>query len=69
MVRKKEPFESFNYLQTNVKEIETLKIDFFENLKEKQKNNVISNSKKFGVEDKTIDYIIKEHKILYYRSI
>lgn len=68
----KEPFERlliiYKKLKCKEKEIETLEkaIDFFENLKEKQKNNVISNSKKFGVEDKTIDYIIKEHKILYY---
>ncbi|MEN6619595.1 MAG: hypothetical protein ABFC28_08925 [Rikenellaceae bacterium] len=68
----KEPFERlliiYKKLKCKEKEIETLEkaIAFFKNLKEKQRNNVISHSKKFGVEDKTIEYLNEEHKILYY---
>lgn len=44
-------------------------ISFFENLKEKQKNNVLSLAEKYGMESKAIEYTNANKKIQYFGGV
>lgn len=68
----KEPFERltiiYNKLKWKVQTIEIIQnaIKYFEELKESQKNKIIAVSKKYGMEDKAMEYINANKKIQYY---
>lgn len=68
----KEPFERliiiFRKLKWKEQEIEILKkgISFFENLRENQRVRIISLARKFGMENKALEYINADKKIQYY---
>ena len=68
----KEPFERlmiiYGKLKWKEREITTIKkaIEFFEKLNETQKIRIISLSKKYGMENKAMEYINANKKIQYY---
>jgi tetratricopeptide (TPR) repeat protein len=71
----KQPYERlmviFRKLKWPEKEEEILKkaISFFEKLKEKQKNSVLSLAKKYGMESKALEYLNADKKIQYYGGV
>lgn len=71
----KEPYERlmviFRKLKWLEKEEDILKraISFFEKLKEKQKNNVLSLAKKYGMESKALEYLNADKKIQYFGGV
>lgn len=68
----KEPFERlliiYRKLKWKDKEIETLRlaVNYFEEIKSRQKYNTIILSRKYGMEHKALEYINSNKKIQYY---
>jgi tetratricopeptide (TPR) repeat protein len=68
----KEPFERliiiYNKLKWKEQTLEIIKkaIKHFEELKESQKNKIIAVSRKYGMENKAMEYINADKKIQYY---
>ena len=68
----KEPFERliiiYNKLKWKEQTLEIIKkaINHFEELKESQKNKIIAVSRKYGMENKAMEYINADKKIQYY---
>jgi tetratricopeptide (TPR) repeat protein len=71
----KEPYERlmviFRKLKWLEKEEDILKraISFFEKLKEKQKNNVLSLAKKYRMESKALEYLNADKEIQYFGGV
>jgi len=71
----REPFERliiiYNKLKWKEQVIEIIEkaIEHFEKLKENQKNKIISVAKKYGMENKAMEYINANKKIQYYGGV
>jgi hypothetical protein len=71
----KQPYERlmviYRKLKWKVQEIDILEraITFFEDLRIKQKDNVLTLAKKYGMESKALEFIQSEKKIQYYGGV
>lgn len=71
----KQPYERlmviYRKLKWPEKEEEILKraISFFEKLKERQKKNILTLAKKYGMESKALEYLKADKKIQYYGGV
>lgn len=67
-----EPYDRLMIIYRNLgwtneeKRIIKLSIEFFTNLKEKQKDNVLSTAREYNMESKALEYINNGKKIFYY---